>query len=226
MNGWGWAFLAFLVLQIALACSTVTMQLHYSRLKDNDRFYIFVKAAYGLVKYRYEVPLIKFRGLAQGILVKKEHVNETGDRLMGEKSETVDKDKIITYFRKVREILKGTFDMREWIMDSMAKVTCTRFVWSTRVGLGDAAETAILTGVIWTLKSSAVTYLFRRVKRGTKPRLAVVPEYAKAHFSTEVSCIGKIRLGHAMLAGLHLVFRILKVKGGIKRWQSILFKAS
>jgi hypothetical protein len=226
MTWWGWVLLSGIAVLFVLASSTVSFQVYYSRVKDNDRFYIFIKGIFGLVRYRYEVPLIKFKGLQKGILVKEEHVNESGDRLIAEDSQQIDKEKVLNYYRKAKEMLQYTFQMKDWFLDTLTKVTCTELTWSTRIGLGDAPETAITTGIIWTLKSSALTYLFQHIKRCTKPRIQVIPHYAQAHFSTEVSCIAKIRLGHAMLAGLLLAIRILKVKGGIKAWQSILFKAS
>lgn len=226
MNGWVWVLLVLLLIVGALVSSQVTIQIYYSRVKDNDRFYLMVRGVYGLFKHRYELPVIKFKGLDKGILVKKEHVNEVGDRLITEGSEQITKDKVVNYYRKARELLKATFHMKDWLLESMSRLTCTELSWVTRLGLGDAAETAITTGVVWTLKSSILTYLFHHVKRCANPKVQVYPDYEKTLFSTELSCIAKIRLGHAMIAGLYLIIRILKVKGGVKAWQNILFKAS
>lgn len=226
MSWWGWALLAFVVLMFALGASSVSFQVFYSRVKDNDRFYIFVKAVYGLVRYRYEVPLIKFKGLDKGFWIKQEHVNETGDKLMAEGSEKIDRERIVHYYKKMKEGLRATLEMKRWILDTMTRLTCTELTWTTRIGLGDAAETAITTGIVWTLKSSLLTYMFQHIKRCTKPRVQVVPDYSQVHFSTQFSCIAKIRLGHAIFAGLVLMIRIMKVKGGVKTWRNILFKAS
>ncbi|MDF2924343.1 MAG: hypothetical protein K0R57_3257 [Paenibacillaceae bacterium] len=226
MTWWGWLLLAFIVVLSAAALSSIQMQVFYSRMKDNDRFYFYIEALYGLIKYRYEVPLLAFKGLFKGVEVKQEYVNEQGDRLVGEKTSSIDKDKILEFFRKAKQATQSTFHIKDWVLDMMTRVTCTKLSWNTRIGLGDAPETAIVTGVIWSLKSSALGYLFRHVKRCATPKIQVLPMYNQIHFSTEFSCIAQIRLGHAIFVGLLFLIRILKVKGGIKAWQSILFKAS
>lgn len=226
MTWWGWLILATVIIMAALAASSIRFQVYYSRLKDNDRFFVYIRAVFGLVKYRYEVPILAFKGLAQGIEIKNEHVNEHGDKLIAENSDNIDKEKVQTSLRKFREMIQSTFRLKDWFADTLTHVKCTELVWKTRLGLGEAPETAIATGLVWTLKSSALGYLFNHIKRNTKPKVQVIPLYNQVHFSTELSCIAQIRLGQAMVAGLLLLVRILKVKGGVKAWQNILFKAS
>lgn len=227
MTWWGWGLLALAVVLLILGASSVSFRLYYSRVKDNDRFYVLVKAVFGLVRYRYEVPMIKFKGM-KGISFKQEHVNETGksSRIMAEGTENIDKEKVISYYHRFKEMLRATFALKSWLLDTMTHVTCTELTWYTRIGLGDAPDTAITTGIIWTIKSSALAYLFQHIKRCARPKIQVVPDYSQVHFSMQLDCIAKIRLGHAILAGLLLAMRIIKVKGGIKAWQNILFKAS
>lgn len=226
MNWWGWLLLALALILVLMWFSRISFHTFYSRVGSNDRFYVKVRGLYGLVRFKIEVPVIKFKGLAQGVGVKAEAVNGLNNSLVSEGATDIDREKIIRYYRKLKQILQATFDMKEWVKETLALVCCTDLKWITRVGVGDAPETAITTGIVWTLKSSMLAYAFQFMNRDAKPQIRVIPQYNETHFSTEFSCIAQIRLGHAILAGLHLLVRIMKVKGGIKAWQNILSKAS
>lgn len=226
MDWWAWTLLVLAVLVLAAWVSNVRVQIYYSRVEDNDRFYVYIRGLYGLVRYKLEVPIIKFRSLSKGIAFKAEQVNEMQDNLIGESMGNIDREKILRYYDKFKRVLQATFDMKQWAKDTMAHMCCTDLKWVTKVGVGDAPETAITTGLVWTVKSSILAYMFQFMHRDVRPELRVIPMYNQTFFSTEISCIAQIRLGQAIFAGLHLLVRIMKVKGGIKAWQNILSKAS
>ncbi|WP_181592638.1 DUF2953 domain-containing protein [Paenibacillus sp. YN15] len=224
MTWWGWTLAVGAAVAIALLASKVSFELFYSRVKDNDRLYIYCKAVYGLVQYRLEVPVIAFKGLGKGITFKEEHVNERGDRLMAEGTQEVNKDKVIQYFKKAKIFVEATYHMRDWLYDTMSKVTCTQLHWTTRIGLGDAPETAITTGIVWTLKSSLLTFLFTHIKRCGNPKIQVIPDYGQAVFTTELKWKGQMRFDQACASLVLFMVRALKNKGSFKAWQKILSK--
>ncbi|MNY41936.1 hypothetical protein D3C86_1767840 [compost metagenome] len=108
---------------------------------------------------------------------------------------------------------------------TMAKVECTELKWITRVGLGDAPETAITTGTIWAIKSSLLGFSMPYVKLTAKPRVDVVPQYNEKQFATEFHMVNRIRVWYAVTAGIRLVYRAAKVKGGIRSWIQFALKA-
>lgn len=226
MGWWGWLLLALMTLFSAVCFSRVRFYGFYSRVENNDRFYVKVRALFGLIRLKFDVPIIKFKGLLGGVDMKTESVNGMNTNMLAEGETIIDREKILRYYRKTKLALQATFEMKEWVRDTLRQVSCTDLKWTTRVGVGDAPETAIMTGIVWTLKSSVLAYIFQFVNRDAKPRIRVFPQYNQTHFSTEISCIAQIRLGQAIFAGLHLLVRIMKVKGGIKAWQNILSKAS
>lgn len=225
MTWWGWMLIFGTALVLALLASKVSFELFYSREKDNDRLYIYCKAVYGLVQYRFEVPVIAFRNFARGIMVKEEHVNELGDNLMAEGTKAINKERVLEFFRKARLFVEATYQMRDWLYDTMSKVTCTKLVWHTRIGLGEAPETAITTGMIWTLKSSALTYLFTHIKRCGNPSIQVIPDYQRMIFTTELHWKGRMRFDQACASLLLFLVRALKKRGSLKAWQKILSKS-
>ncbi|MDF2936033.1 MAG: hypothetical protein K0Q90_1406 [Paenibacillaceae bacterium] len=225
MTWWGWALVIGAAAAIALLASKVSFELFYSRVKDNDRLYIYCQAIYGLIEYRLEVPVIAFKGLSKGIIVKEEHVNERGDHLMAENTQEINKDKVILYFKKAKIFVEATYHMRDWLYDTMSKVTCTKLTWTTRIGLGDAPETAITTGIVWTLKSSLLTFLFTHIKRCGNPKIQVIPDYQQAVFTTELTWKGQMRFDQACASMVLFLVRAFKNRGSFKAWKKILSKS-
>lgn len=225
MTWWGWMLAGGAAVAIALLASKVSFELFYSRVKDNDRLYIYCKAVYGLIQYRFEVPVIAFKGFKKGVMLKEEHVNERGDSLLGEGTAEINKDKVIQYFKKAKIFVEATYHMRDWLYDTMSKVTCTQLKWSTRIGLGDAPETAITTGIVWTLKSSLLTFMFTHIKRCGNPDIQVIPDYRQTVFTTELMWKGQMRFDQACASLILFMVRAFKKRGSIKAWQKILSKS-
>lgn len=225
MTWWGWMLAGGAAAAIALLASKVSFELFYSRVKDNDRLYIYCKAVYGLIQYRFEVPVIAFKGFKKGVVLKEEHVNERGDKLLGEGTAEINKDKVLLYFKKAKIFVEATYHMRDWLYDTMSKVTCTQLKWSTRIGLGDAPETAITTGIVWTLKSSLLTFMFTHIKRCGNPDIQVIPDYRQTVFTTELTWKGQMRFDQACASLVLFVVRAFKNRGSFKAWQKILSKS-
>ena len=98
--------------------------------------------------------------------------------------------------------------------------------WSTRIALEHAADTAVATGLLHAVKHTIMGWMSYRLIMEELPEIQVVPVFnGPPQISTELRCIAKISCGKAMYAGLVLIVRVLKVKGGVRSWQNTLFKA-
>lgn len=223
MSWWLWLLLALAVVLIIMLCSKIKLHVYYSRVRDNDRFYLGFTVLYGVFRYRFEVPVIAFKGLADGVAIHSERINDGNANLLADAKSKITSEKVIRFFESARDVLRYTFEMRSWVRESAAHVHCIEFKWDTRVGVGDAAETAITTGMIWSLKSSLLGFLFRFIKLDTKPQIQVTPQYNQKHFSMELSCVCKIRVAMALVSAIMLLLRIIKIKGGLKIWYRTLF---
>lgn len=225
MPWWLWILLAAAAVVLLLYFSPIQVHVTYSRIHEDDKLHVKLKLLYGLYRFQYAIPLIRFRGLWDGLTVKTDMDNNLQHAADPNPVKHFTKDDIVTFFHKMKEAVHHTLGVVDWFKETMALVHCTQLNWTTYIGIGDAADTAITTGLIWGIKSSTLGYLFQFLHLDTKARINVIPMYNQAHFSTEISYTAKIRLGHAVIAGLHLLVRVLRVKGGIKAWQSMLFKA-
>lgn len=214
----GQSLLAFVVM-----LSNIRMQMHFSRVGENDHFIIRVRALYGLVRFHYVIPLLKFAGL-KGIFIEHKH-GMTKD-IRPSSQDIIDMKKITQFYEQSNKLLTHTEGLTTWTKQTMKHVSVTELRWSTRIGLKDAPQTAILTGVIWGLKSSIVHLGAKNTMLRTQPKLHVFPLYNRQHFSTEVIVVGHIRVWQATLAGMKLLRRIWRVKGGLATWKRAVFKPS
>jgi hypothetical protein len=218
------AGLFFLLILTVILTSPVVINGQLRRIGNNDDAEIKVKALYGIIRYRYKVPIIQFTG--NSIEMKKQVSNtNAGINTWKQFSDELDADKVVSSIERMNLMLKMTRDLNGWIRHTLTKVRLVEWNWSTSVGTGDAMWTAMATGLVWSVQTSILGLLSQMVKINAEPKMDVQPIYQKATFTTEWSCIAQIRFGYAILAGLQLLVRIKKVKGGVKAWQNILSKA-
>jgi hypothetical protein len=222
---WLW-IAAIAVVAVIVFASSVRIRIHVIREVENDHMSFQITALFGIVRYKIEVPYINFTGLRE-FDFKSERSNLTATRLVADDRTKVSLETILERYRKLKILLQHVVGFDEWLTGTLKHIRCTELQWTTRIGFGDAADTAVSVGVLWGLKTNLLGFLFKYVTldSGNKPRLAVEPQFNRTHFSTMMMCIVRMRLGYAMLAGLLFLVRIMRMKGGIKTWQSILFKA-
>lgn len=224
---YGWitaASLFFLLILTVVLTSPVVINGHLRRIGNNDDAEIKVKALYGIIRYRFKVPIFQFSGTS---VQMKKHVSMTGAGINTWKqyNDELDADKVASRIDKMKLILQLTRNLKGWVRHTLRKVRLVEWNWSTSVGTGDAMWTAMATGLVWSIQTSILGLLSQMVKLNAEPKMDVQPIYQQPAFSTEWSCIAQIRFGYAILAGLQLLVRMKKVKGGVKAWQNILFKA-
>ncbi|WP_141501014.1 DUF2953 domain-containing protein [Paenibacillus luteus] len=224
---YGWktaAGLFFLFILIIILRSKVVIKGHLKRVGSDDDAELNIKALYGIIRYRYKVPIILFTGTSVQL---QEQVTKAkaGIDTWKQYNEEIDAEKIARSIDKFKHLLHVTRNLTGWARKTLTKVHLLEWNWTTFVGTGDAMWTAMTTGAVWSVKTSIIGLLSQMLKLKTEPKMNVQPIYQGAAFRTEWSCIAQIRFGYAILAGLQLLVRMRKTKGGVKAWQNILFKA-
>jgi hypothetical protein len=210
---------------MAVLLSVIRFELWIKKHGKDDEVVLNIRMLYGLIRLHYELPILKLENLKKGILIKVEKKNNIQKKEKGTTKARVDKRKIDYWHREFIKLLEATDSLLTWLKKTLSHISILKLDWSTNISAGDAAYTAIATGMIWSIKGSMTGWLSYHVGMRTPPKLFVVPVFDdKPQFSTEISCIAQISCGYAIYAGLVLMVRVLKVKGGIKKWKSILFK--
>ncbi|OMF73071.1 DUF2953 domain-containing protein [Paenibacillus glucanolyticus] len=223
-----WIFLAvglvvlLIVLLIVVLSSKITIKLDVVLRKDEYKALAELKMIFGLITRKYEVPFHLANG---GIEYKKETVPGEQGIPLGSKKEKISSSRTIRYRDYVR-VLLSTKGLKKWVKQTMAAVHLMDVRWSTRIALEHAADTAVATGMLHGVKHTLLGWMSHRLNMKDMPQIDVVPIFnGPPQISTELYCIAKISCGKAMYAGLVLIVRVLKVKGGVRSWQNTLFKA-
>lgn len=222
-----WVGIVFIVVAAAIVLALLSWirgEFYFSRVKDNDTLSVEVRALFGLVRYRFVIPVIQFRGFTRGVFFQSETVNQASADLKDKRKDHITKDKIIEFYKEAKDLLIHTLNLHSWSKQTLARMECTRLRWVTQIGLGDAPETAITTGAVWGIKSSLLGFGARYVQMTAKPMVNVVPLYNQKQFATELHMKGRIRMWWALKAGIRLVVRAAKVKGGLRTWVQLVLK--
>lgn len=221
----GGLLLLLLILIFAALISRIMLTLNVNKLGKDDTILIEVSALFGLFKYHYEIPMLKFKNLKQGLQVKEKKEGNVMKDHHQEAETHIDKDKVDTWVENWKRMLASTHDLKLWMSRTLRRVKVRHLDWTTELGLSDAVHTAQLTGALYGVKYSLLGWLSYKLRLLVPPQVFVIPIYGtQPHISTKMTCIAEIRCGYAMYAGLVLLVRVLKVKGGAKKWQNILFK--
>ncbi|HBF36191.1 MAG TPA: hypothetical protein DDW50_02600 [Firmicutes bacterium] len=91
----------------------------------------------------------------------------------------------------------------------------TKFTWITRIGTGNPVSTATIYGVLWGVKSSLLSYLYRKEKLVGTPDIQVIPDFQTTRLDLNFDCIFKVKLGYIIIAAFVAHFRHRMMKGGI-----------
>lgn len=92
-----------------------------------------------------------------------------------------------------------------------ARVRCKRLAIEAEVGGLDAMESALLAGAGWAIVGAVLGIFSRMVQVDPSvPQVAIVPNYGGPVWRLESDCILRYRVGHAMVAGVWLLYRVAR----------------
>lgn len=218
--------LLLIIVGLLICFSNITCDVTLQKHNHDEDIVAHLSFLYGLVSFHYEVPTIRLQKWKDGLKLENIKSNHFFKASLEKQAETkIDKEKVEGWITQLQNMLLATFGLKKWMNQFLSKITVKDLDWHTQLALSDAAHTATLTGLVWGIKSSLVGFLSYHLIFRKNPHLDVVPIFGNVPvFFTKFHCIAKIRFGYAIYAVLVLMFRVLKVKGGMKKWLNILFK--
>ncbi|MCR8642343.1 DUF2953 domain-containing protein [Paenibacillus sp. N1-5-1-14] len=226
--GWLWWIIGIIVglilLLFALSWTYVEGKVHIRREKKNDSLTFEFKALFGLIRHEFDIPVVELINMNQGVEVKSKEENTN-------KKQTVGKKKRFYNFRTIQKSLYNfqklyhqTRGLNRWLKQTLSNVECRNFYWDTRIGIGDAPDTAMLVGAIWAVKTTLLGWLFRYIQLEKPPKLSVSPQYNQLTYSTELLITLRIRIFYILLSRWRLILRLMQSKGGMRTWKRIFRK--
>lgn len=201
------------VLIISILYSNLKIKLNFSRYDEDDNLTISVSGLYGIFKYTKNISimdLIKEKNDMPALKINTEV-------LVGSKDKKINKDKSIYNMYEIERIINNYktiyIKYQPYIRQIKKNLVFNNISWSTKVGTGDAAETAILTGSIWAIKAFIIIYISKNYKCSNL-LVNVIPDYNINTFETSIDCIFSIKLGYIINVDIKTLLK--EIKDGVK----------
>ncbi|AWB45048.1 hypothetical protein DCC85_12990 [Paenibacillus sp. CAA11] len=213
-----------LLLFVILLMSRITIKVQVRKHGAEEAITLDIGLLFNWVNYHYEVPKIVFDNFKQGLQVESQQTGGIAKDQSKETEQHIGVERLQTWAALYKDMKESTFNFKGWYRDFIKHLQVTRLDWATFFALKEADQTAILSGSLWALKSVLVGYLSYKVHMTRPPKLMIRPRFGvEPQFGTEFTCIGQLRLGFMLYTLLRLTLRIVRIKGGMKKWKTVLF---
>jgi len=180
------------------------------RKKENDKIQVNFLLFKGLIKFGYEIPFIDIinkKGKTSLEVQNKKEVGE-GENDINKKKNIVSVEKLIDIIDEIYENKHIIISIHNYLYK---KIEITKLNLETKIGLGDAALTAVSTGIVWSLKSTLISCILN-LKKIKNINLEVVPAYNNTTLEIYLDCIIKLKIVYIIIAGINGLRA--KLKGG------------
>lgn len=132
-----------------------------------------------------------------------------GPTLAREESKT-GPDFALKLIRRAQIIYRAVAPVQNFIL---SRILVRRFIWRTVIGLPEAAQTGVATGMLWVLKGNTAAFLYQKLsRRSSRPELEIVPVFNRQLLHVYFNCIFTMRTGHIIYTGLLAGWYFLKNK--------------
>ncbi|MEY8751831.1 DUF2953 domain-containing protein [Alkalicoccobacillus gibsonii] len=122
------------------------------------------------------------------------------------KKKTLSLLNLLAVFQKIKEWEGYLLSFHTLIRARFKHIYIHKLKWQTECGVGDAMVTAQTIGYLWTIKSLLVGLLNLYVTFPRLPELQIAPLYRSPGTHTHVQCMFSFRIGHAIRAGLSVLW--------------------
>ncbi|SDW56356.1 Protein of unknown function [Marininema mesophilum] len=200
--------------------TSVRIRLVYRRQGEDDSLSVHIGWLWGLVRYRWQASQVEWN--EEGIQVRenaKSNLPTKGKRFR----ERINFASIKRAQQTWRLIQENIVHLSDIIRKFIGHIVCEKLVWTSKLGTGDAAETGVITGLAWGIKSSLVGIIGSYMQWKKDPYLDVCPSFTEERLETDLECIVRFKVGHAIRTGVQLFLRM--DKGGEGKWRNTLSKA-
>lgn len=207
-----------IILLILVLYSNIEARLKVLKQGKKEYILIEIKTFYNLLIYTKQIPFIDligaYRDIAAMEIISKESINN-------KKLYTSHKKSIINLYemKKIFDKYKNLYFKYKDPVNYISKNTSiSSLLCHTEIGVEDAGQTALITGIMWSVKSSLIALLSKNYGLN-KLSIDVVPNYKHKIFKTNIDCIFKMKLGHIIVIRAKILISQIK-DGGKYEWSS------
>ena len=190
-------FFILLVIYTALFWIDIKAALDYIRNEQDEWIVLYFYTRDGFFRYKYEIPLLKTEDDKVKFKLVKGQSREI--RVGTEKKKKLMPLDIYRKFINARIYLKDHASLFEDIRRYINKRDIhVEMNIKLKQGTGDAAQTGLLCGLLWTAAGILTTFLSRHLKT-LKKEISITPCFDKSIFEVDAYCIFHVKLVHIIV---------------------------
>ncbi|MEH6940629.1 DUF2953 domain-containing protein [Bacillus sp. JJ722] len=194
--------LLLIFLVICILFSKIKIRIHYYHGNDNDQLKIIIKALFGIISKKIDVPVIKVKKDSSSVVIKESTESNTNTEKQKKRITIQD---ILNSIDDTREIIAHIKDTYPIAKKFLEKVGVQQFQWQSAIGTKDAALTGKIIGAIWGAKGIAQAFVYKYLSVQCQPSYQVTPHFNRSLSVTDFRCILSVRMGYAILTAFKLV---------------------
>ncbi|WP_350344727.1 DUF2953 domain-containing protein [Proteinivorax tanatarense] len=200
-------FFSLLFLYLIIIISPVRLNILIKHTTKQSDIVVGVRLFWGLIRYNIDIPklFIKNKKLQMEAEMERSHKKPYFDM---HKSFGFKKEIVALLINELKNLKKMS---RVLMKLSKRWVKIEKLSWHTDFGTSDAANTGIMYGVLWQLKTAVLGFAVK-VAKMNKPIISVEPKFNKSDFNTKLNCIITFPLGYIITVGIYLLFNFIKTK--------------
>lgn len=191
VSWWLILLLLFIVVLFIVMVTKIRIIIAFHHFQSENQLKITMKVWFGLLKFTFRIPQAKQAGESS----KEEDKKASQDE---DKSSPFDKD------GSPQQLLTKIPGLYRIVKQFLSHVTIHQFEWHTEIGTGDAANTGMISGLVWSLKGNMIALMSHYMRLITKPTIHVAPSFQSLMLTTRLECIFSFRVGYAIGAGLKI----------------------
>lgn len=195
---------------ILMMMMKVTITGHLNQRNGQISGKVTFSVLFRLVRYSVKIPSLQLDDESPSF-VYEEYGEGTGPEI--EKKEKASLSDLILNARHFKQFLDEVSGFYNIVTAFLQKVTISDLVWYTDIGVGDAAKTARISGLLWTLKGCLSGILSHIMILKKPPEYSVNPLFDQFLVATSFQCMVSFRFGYAIHAGI----KILRQRRSIQR---------
>ncbi|SER22696.1 DUF2953 domain-containing protein [Piscibacillus halophilus] len=198
---------------IILLLSQVKVEISFTYKGHHPNLLIKV-VLWRIIKFRRNIPLIELNPdtMTINILEKDDYFGSQKEKNKSFKFEDIQQQ-----WKLMNGVIKTTKDVIPHIKRALKAVQLHQLSWHTLVGVNRADHTAILTGVLYSLKGGVASMAMNYLTPIGTPIYSIQPHYTNSTYQTELECILSFKLGQIMRELLSIARQYGKLKKvGIK----------
>lgn len=217
MNRVVFLIIILIVLVIIILISKINIAIRYTKTSKYDVFLLsfFLNK---LLIYKYQIPTIDVRNdgvfyrFKKGISNKKGKEDKKGRKYIRYTNITKRMKKARDFYLKHSTLVKKIQNFLK------CKITLKKLKFNIRFGTGNACQTSILTGILWTLYGIVISFLYQSIKI-EKKEITIKPNYVTKGINVYLYCIFSVRIVYIIVIGFMILAHFTKRKFTLSKVQ-------